>query len=73
MVESTVRVGRKGVIVLPKNIRVAVGLREGSIATISVEEGEVRIRPLNPRRVKLGGAVSEIVRRVKREELDLEG
>jgi len=72
MLESTIRIGRKGVVVLPKSVRTAVGLREGSIATVSVEDGEVRIRPLNPRRVRLGGAVSGIVRQVKEEELGLE-
>jgi len=37
------RVGRKNVIYIPKAIAEAVGLKEGSVVTISVKEGKIVI------------------------------
>ena len=71
--EAVVKVGRKGVIVLPKAVRETLGLREGSLILLELEGGEITLRPLTPRRVSLGGRVSRIVREAKLEELQLEG
>lgn len=71
--EAVVKVGRKGVIVLPKAVRETLGLREGSLILLELEGGEITLRPLTPRRVSLRGRVSRIVREAKLEELQLEG
>jgi len=72
--DSTIlRIGRKGVIVIPKRIRESLGLKEGSYVTIELREGAIVLRPFTVRRVKLGGRVSAIVAECKREEAKLEG
>ena len=67
------RVGRKGVVVIPKKLREAVGLEEGSYVIMELREGVILLRPFTVRRVKLGGRVSEIVAEHMRGELELEG
>lgn len=67
-----VRVGRKGVIVIPLDVREALGIGEGSLLTLEVSEGAIVLKPLKPLRVKLGARPQEIVRESKREELELE-
>ncbi len=66
------RVGRKGVIVIPKRMRESIGLKEGSHIVIELGEGEIIIRPFTLKRVKLGGRVSQLVAKCKKEELELE-
>ena len=67
-----VRVGRKGVIVIPLDVREALGIGEGSLLTLEVSEGAIVLKPLKPLRVKLGAWPQEIVRESKRGELELE-
>jgi AbrB family looped-hinge helix DNA binding protein len=43
----TVRVGKKGVIVLPKAVREALNIVEGSLLQVEVRDGEVILRPLD--------------------------
>lgn len=67
------RVGRKGVVVIPKKLRDAVGLEEGSYVIMEIRGGGILLKPFTVKRVKLGGRVSEIVAEYKRGELELEG
>mgnify|MGYP000474584043 CR=1 FL=1 len=61
------RVGRKGVIVIPKRMREFIGLKEGSHIVIELGEGEIIIiRPFTLKRVKLGGRVSQLVAKCKK-------
>jgi len=70
--DKIVRVGRKGVIVIPLDVREALGIGEGSLLTLEVSEGAIVLKPLKPFHVKLGTRLQEIVRESKREELELE-
>ena len=72
MVSAISKIGRKGVVVIPKELREALGLREGSLILMEVRDGELMLRPYTPKRVKLAGRVSQILRSLRREELDLE-
>ncbi|BES81784.1 AbrB/MazE/SpoVT family DNA-binding domain-containing protein [Pyrodictium abyssi] len=42
-----VRVGRKGVIVLPKAVREALHIVEGSLLEVETRDGEIVLRPLD--------------------------
>ncbi len=68
------KVGKRGVIVIPKEFRDEMNLSEGTLVILTLEKEKNRIilQPFFPRRVKLGGKVSEIVRKIKREEYELE-
>ncbi len=66
------RVGRKGVVVLPKAFREALNLKEGDLVCMELVGDAIVLRKLAPKRVRLGGRVSQVVREVKREELELE-
>ena len=68
----TVRMGKKGVVVIPKEVRDRLGLREGSLLSLSLRGEEITLRPLRPRRIRLGARAQEIVSEIKREELELE-
>ncbi|MEB3778932.1 MAG: AbrB/MazE/SpoVT family DNA-binding domain-containing protein [Desulfurococcales archaeon] len=39
-----VRVGRRGVIVIPKEVRERLGIEEGMVLELSVEEGKIVLR-----------------------------
>jgi len=67
-----VRVGRKGVIVIPVDIRESLGIGEGGLLSLELSGGAIVLKPLKPLRVKLGARVQEIARESKREELELE-
>jgi len=67
-----VRVGRKGVIVIPVDVREALGISEGSLLSLELGKGVIILKPLKPLRVRLGTRVQEIVRESKREEFELE-
>ena len=72
MKSRIVRVGRKGIIVIPVDVREALGIGEGSLLSLELSGGAIVLKPLKPLRVKLGARVQEIVRKSKREELELE-
>ncbi len=69
---AIVKVGRKGIIVLPKLLREAVGVEVGSLVTLEVKNGLILLKPYAPKRVSLSGRVSEIVSAFKRDEVELE-
>jgi len=73
MLSKTIRIGKKGTIVIPKEARDLLGIKEGAVLRVEVTDDAVIIRPLRPRRVKMGERIQEIVEEVKREELELEG
>ena len=47
LIVTVVRVHRKGIIVLPKSIREEVGIEEGMLLEVSVENGRVVLKPLD--------------------------
>jgi len=44
---AVTRVYRKGIVVLPKDIREKAGVEEGMLLEVSVEEGKIVLKPLN--------------------------
>jgi len=40
-----VKVGRKGCIIIPKSIRELVGIKEGDVLTLTVENGRIVLEP----------------------------
>jgi AbrB family looped-hinge helix DNA binding protein len=66
------RIGKKGIIVIPKKMRESLGLKENMQVILILKENEIILRPFNIERVKLGGRVSEIVLKSKIEENELE-
>lgn len=72
MISKTIKVGRKGTVVIPKEAREVLGIDEGTILTIEVVKDAIVIRPLRPRRIRMGEKIQEIVEEVKKEELELE-
>jgi len=68
-----VKVRKKGVIILPKAVRVEVGMEEDSIVELEARDGSLVLRPI---RVKLAEvspkSAADLVRRIKREERELE-
>ena len=71
---KTIRLGKKGTIVIPKEIRDSLHLSEGTPLVLEVRGSEIVMRPLLPRRVKLRSEdIQKIVREAKMEELRLEG
>ena len=43
-------VGKKGCIIIPKSIRELVGIKEGDVLTLTVENGRVVLEPERPKR-----------------------
>lgn len=71
--EIVVKVGRKGVVVIPKRFREMLGLKEGSYVVMEIRDDVLVIKPFRVRRVRLGGRVSGILAEFRREEEELEG
>ncbi len=44
---SIVKVHRKGIIVLPKGIREKVGIREGMLLKVTIEDDKIVLKPLD--------------------------
>jgi len=63
------KVRKKGVLILPKRVREAVGIREGDEVLIEVGEGLLVIRPLRPKIVDVDPSLIE---ELLREEYRLE-
>lgn len=63
------KVGRKGVVVLPKALREEVGIGEGSEVLAEVREGVLIIKPFKPRVVRID---RRLVDKLLREEWELE-
>ncbi len=42
-----IRVHRKGIIVIPKSVREALGIEEGSLLQLEVRDREIVLRPLD--------------------------
>ena len=63
------KVGRKGVVVLPKDLREAANLNEGDRLIAELQGGRIILRPFKPVRVKID---PKTVEDLIREELELE-
>jgi AbrB family looped-hinge helix DNA binding protein len=57
-----VEVGKKGYIIIPKSIRELVGIKEGDVLTLIVENGRIVLEP--DRKVSL----SEVAKRLREHE-----
>jgi len=44
---AVTRVYRKGIVVLPKDIRERAGVEEGTLLEVSVEEGKIVLKPID--------------------------
>ena len=55
-------VGKKGCIIIPKSIRELVGIKEGDVLTLTVENGRIVLEP--ERKVSL----SEVAKRLREHE-----
>jgi len=63
MLRAVLKVRKKGVLILPKRIREAVGIREGDEVLVEADEGLLVIRPLRPKVVDVDpGLVEELLR-----------
>lgn len=54
----TVKVGRRGQITIPSEIRYAIGLQEGHLLAISQEGDQMILRPLTKTLLDLRGSVA---------------
>jgi AbrB family looped-hinge helix DNA binding protein len=45
MAKTTIKMGKRGTIVLPAKLRKQFGLEDGSLLVIETKDGEIRIRP----------------------------
>ncbi len=45
MASTTIKMGKRGTVVLPSKLRKQLGLIDGSLLTTEVKDGEIRIRP----------------------------
>jgi AbrB family looped-hinge helix DNA binding protein len=52
-----IRVGRRGQIVLPREVRYALGVAEGDRLAFLVQDGEVTLRPMKATLLDLRGSV----------------
>jgi len=72
MAKIVLKIHKKGIIVLPKWMREHIGVNEGDALLAEVRDLKIVLEPLRPKRVKLSGKVSKIVRDLKKEEIELE-
>ncbi len=66
------RVGKKGVIVIPKAMRERIGICDGSLVIIECGDGEIIIRPLKVTRVKFTNKIRDLADNLLSEEYVLE-
>lgn len=71
---NVIKVHKKGVIVLPKSIREELGIDEGTLLEVTIEEGKIVLKPLDLwERVwgcgRGGGSAEEAELELDREEL----
>jgi len=50
-----VKVGKKGCIIIPKSIRELVGIKEGDVLTLTVENGRIVLEPERRASLPRGG------------------
>jgi len=55
-------VGRKGCIIIPKSIRELVGIKEGDVLTLTVENGRIVLEP------ERKASLSEVAKRLREHE-----
>ncbi len=69
MLRTIVKLGKKGIIVLPKGIREAIGVNEGDKLVVKVEGDKLVLKPLKPLVVDVDpGVVREILRKERKLE-----
>jgi transcriptional regulator, AbrB family len=57
-----VKVGRKGCIIIPKSIRELVGIKEGDVLTLTVENGRIVLEP------ERNASLPEVAKRLREHE-----
>ena len=55
-------VGKKGCIIIPKSIRELVGIKEGDVLTLTVENGRIVLEP------ERRDSLSEVAKRLREQE-----
>ncbi len=65
----TLRVRKKGIIILPKELIIAIGIDEGSFLIAEIREEGLLLKPLKPLTVKIN---PEIVEKILSEEKQIE-
>jgi len=63
------RVRKKGIVILPKALRIAAGIDEGSFLIAEIREEGLTLKPLKPLNVKIN---PEIVEKILSEEKQIE-
>ena len=66
---ATLKVRRKGIVILPKALREAAGISEGDELIADLHDGHIILKPFKPVRVKVD---STFVDRLLHEEAELE-
>lgn len=66
---EVIRVGKKGVLIIPKKIREEAGIQEGDEIVLETKKGELLIRTLKPKVVDVD---PKIIDELLREENNLE-
>lgn len=67
------KVRKKGVVILPKAVRVEVGIGDGSVMELETRKEYLVLRPVRVKLVEISAkSAAELVRRIKREEKKLE-
>ena len=69
MKEVVLKLRRKGVLILPKEIRTALGVEEGDSLIAELEGNSLILKPFKIKRVRVK---RELVEKLLREELELE-
>ncbi|MHA1589074.1 MAG: AbrB/MazE/SpoVT family DNA-binding domain-containing protein [Candidatus Njordarchaeales archaeon] len=67
--EVILKIGKKGIIVLPKRIRDAMGVREGDSLIAKIEGRRIILEPFRPIRIRIN---REIIDKLLEEEIILE-
>ncbi len=71
-----VKVLTKGIIVIPKKVREKIGISEGSLLSLKVEDGSIILTPAERNITEINlpyDTVDKIISSLRREELKLEG
>ncbi|QXJ32181.1 AbrB/MazE/SpoVT family DNA-binding domain-containing protein [Saccharolobus shibatae] len=63
------RLRKKGIIILPKDVREKLGVSENDILIADIKDGELTLRPLKPKIVRVN---PKVVEEILKEEGDAE-
>ncbi len=67
--KTTLKLGKKGILILPKQVREQLGIEEGSPLTAEIQGGKLILQPLKPKIVEVD---PNLIDELLREEYRLE-